>query len=82
MRVAATLHTYELAADLETYDRVVREGAFWLRTASNAGSAQASYQLGRAYEQSIGVPRDMHAALEMYQWSVECAKTSKHLSKT
>ncbi len=64
-------------ADKNLYNATIREGIFWLRTAANAGSAEAAYQLGRAYEQGIGVPVDLHSALEMYEWALETAQNGK-----
>jgi len=68
------------AADKNKYNTTLREGIFWLRTAANAGSAEAAYQLGRSYEQGVGTPIDLHSALEMYEWAAETAVSSTHMS--
>lgn len=48
-------------------DRALEEGVRWLRAAAEHRKADASFQLGRLYEQAIGVPGDIHAALANYE---------------
>jgi hypothetical protein len=48
-------------------ERALEEGIHWLRAAAENKISDASFQLGRLYEQAIGVPLDKHAALAHYR---------------
>ena len=54
------------------YESKVSEGIRYLRLASEAGVVDASFQLGRCYEQGLGVARDEQSALA--QFKVAAAK--------
>lgn len=57
-------------SDKDIYESQSRQGLHWLRIAAERGIADASYQIGRAYQQGIGAPRDIHTAFEQFQWAV------------
>lgn len=52
----------------------LKEGIHWLRAAAENNYSDAFYQLGRLYEQGIGVPIDPFAALDNYK----CAAKFDH----
>lgn len=51
--------------------QTLKEGIHWLRGAADYDVSDASFQLGRLYEQAIGVPFDQHTALEHYTKAAE-----------
>lgn len=51
--------------------QTLKEGIHWLRAAADYDVSDASFQLGRLYEQAIGVPFDQHTALEHYTKAAE-----------
>lgn len=57
-------------------ERALEEGIHWLRAAAENKIPDASFQLGRLYEQAIGVPLDTHAALAHYRRAAD-AKHAK-----
>ncbi|CAN0267370.1 unnamed protein product, partial [Discosporangium mesarthrocarpum] len=50
----------------------LREAANLLRRAADNGVADASYQLGRLYQQGLGIPLDPVAAFESYKSAADC----------
>ncbi|KAG5180249.1 hypothetical protein JKP88DRAFT_279665 [Tribonema minus] len=66
------LETTMSAADVRReMTRQLLEAAELFRRAADAGSADASYQLGRLYEQGLGMPVDPMAAFEHYRSAAE-----------
>lgn len=57
-------------------EQALEEGIHWLRAAAENKIPDASFQLGRLYEQAIGVPLDTHAALAHYRRAAD-AKHAK-----
>ena len=51
------------------YRSTTSKGVHYLRIAADRGIADARYQLGRAYMAGIGVPYDLHAAYECFQFA-------------
>ena len=51
------------------YESTASKGVHYLRIAADRGIADARYQLGRAYMAGIGVPYDVHAAYECFQFA-------------
>ena len=51
------------------YESTSSKGVHFLRIAADRGVADARYQLGRAYMAGIGVPYDIHAAYECFQFA-------------
>jgi TPR repeat protein len=51
------------------YESTAAQGIHFLRIAADRGLADARYQLGRAYMAGIGVPQDVHAAYEAFQFA-------------
>jgi len=63
---------FELFSELGIrVEDALSEGIHWLRAASENRVADAAFQLGRLYEQSLGVPFDEQAALENYLFASE-----------
>jgi TPR repeat protein len=53
--------------DKEELAATAKQGIRWLRRASKLGIIEASYQLGRVYQQGIGIPTDMNAAFMQFE---------------
>ncbi|KAJ1420507.1 hypothetical protein B484DRAFT_333100, partial [Ochromonadaceae sp. CCMP2298] len=56
---------------LRSAQEALKEGVHWLRAAAENGVKDAPFQLGRLYEQAIGVPEDSQAALANYKSAAE-----------
>jgi len=66
----------EMLAELrEEAEATLQEGIHWLRAASENHIKDAAFQLGRLYEQAIGVPDDSFAALSNYKWAAHLGHT-------
>ena len=77
---AATLSQQERCI----YELKTSEGIRYLRLASECGVIDAFFQLGRCYEQGIGVPRDEQSAFAQYKSAAskghaEAALAAAHL---
>lgn len=57
--------------DREELQRVATEGIRWLRAAAEQGIIEASYQLGRVYQQGIGTPVDLSSAFVQFEWAAK-----------
>jgi len=54
-------------ADVVVFNELTKTGIKWLRMAAEQGECEASFQLGRVYEQGLGVPLDLIAACDQYK---------------
>eukprot|EP01038_Epipyxis_sp_PR26KG_P005941 gene5941-8189_t len=65
-----TLHDINLYEEMEQNNNAnLTEGIKWLRAASERRVADAAFQLGRLYEQALGLPEDITAALNNYLYA-------------